>query len=156
MTNKRENYIYLVEQAYFGNVAQANIDTILDCFKDDCLVTIRHGDNPLRIFRKNPVNNETPLRDFYVHLCGNFDAWFGNFNHYIDTEVEQCACTFTVKLNPKQDSDYLSVGMQTLQNCNFFTYENGKIKEMTIYYSNTEANKQANTLNTHPTGYPKQ
>lgn len=156
MTNIRENYIYLVEEAYFGNVAQANIDTVLDCFTDDCLVTIRHGDNPLRFFRKKPTNNESPLRDFYVHLCGNFETWFGNFIHYIDADVFRCASTFTVKLNPKQNSDYLPAGLQTLNNCNFFTYENDKIKEMTIYYSNTEAYANSGSANIPPTGYPKQ
>jgi hypothetical protein len=154
MADKRNDYIYLVEQAYFGNVAHANIDAVLDCFADDSLITIRHGDNPLRIFSKNPTNNETPLHDFYDHLCGNFDAWFGDFNHYIDTDTDRCACTFTVKLTPKQDSDYLPAGTQTLHNCNFFTYEDDKIKEMTIYYSNTEANTNSATSN--PTGYPKQ
>jgi len=154
VTNKRDNYIFLVENAYFGNVANGNIDTVLDCFTDDCLVTIRHGDNALRIFKKIPENNEAPLYEFYAHLCGNFNAWFGNFVHYIDADVMRCACTFTVKLTPKKDSDYLAAGTQTLHNCNFFTYEENKIREMTIYYSNTEA--IVDTTNATPTGYPKQ
>ncbi len=153
MLIKRDDYIYLIEQAYFGNVAKANLDAVLDCFTDDCLVTIRHGDNPLRLFRKKPTVNEKPLSDFYAHLCGNFDPWFGDFTHYIDAENSQCACTFTVKLAPKPESDYFPLGRQTLNNCNFFSYENDKIKEMTIYYSNTEANTVPD--NTHPTGYPK-
>ena len=66
----------------------------------------------------------------------------------------RCACTFTVKLMPKKDSDYRAAGTQTLHNCNFFTYAENKIKEMTIYYSNTEA--ITDTTNTTPTGYPKQ
>ncbi len=152
----RGDYVQLIEQTYFGNVVQANIDAVLDCFTDDCLITIRHGDNPLRIFRKNPARNETPLREFYVHLCGNFEAWFGDFIHYIDIDAGLCACTFTVKLKPKQDSAYLPAGIQTLHNCNFFSYRHGKIKEMTIYYSNTEAGAAGNTSSSAPTGYPKQ
>lgn len=155
ITYKRDDYIQLVEQTYFGNVAQANIDAVLDCFTEDCLITIRHGDNPLRIFRKNPTNNEAPLREFYAHLCGNFEAWFGDFSHYIDADAGQCASTFTVKLTPRQDSDYLPAGKQTLNNCNFFSYQDGKIKDMTIYYSNTEAHALDNTSTPRPTGYPK-
>ena len=155
MTYKRDDYIHLVEHAYFGNVALANIDLVLDCFTDDCLITIRHGDNPLRNFRKHPQNDEIPLREFYLHLCGNFEAWFGDFVHYVDVENDKCACTFTVKLTPKQDSDYLAAGVQTLHNCNFFRYQDDKIKEMTIYYSNTEAGSIADISTSTPTGYPK-
>jgi len=154
-TYNRDNYVNLVEQAYFGNVALANIDAVLDCFTENCLVTIRHGDNPLRVFRKKPTVNEKPLAEFYSHLCGNFDAWFGDFVHYIDADIGMCACTFTVKLTPKQDSEYFTAGVQTLNNCNFFSYEGGKIKEMTIYYSNTEAGAAANQSVSSPTGYPR-
>ena len=116
---KRDEYIYLIEQSYFENVTLEKIDQILDCFTDDCLITIRHGDNPLRIFIKNPSSDEMHLRDFYDHLCGYFDAWFGNFTHYIDADNDKCACTFTVELTPKKDSDYLGADVQTLNNCNF-------------------------------------
>ncbi len=153
--DKRDDYIHLVEKDYFNNVVLGNIDAVVDCFTDDCLVTIRHGDNPLRIFRKNPKNSELPLQEFYSHLCGNFSAWFGDFIHYVDLEVKQCACTFVGKLTPKLDSDYLSAGMQTLHNCNFFTYEDDKIKNMTIYYSNTEAKAGDIASGSIPTGYPK-
>ncbi|MFT7460537.1 MAG: hypothetical protein ACI909_003225 [Planctomycetota bacterium] len=154
-TLTRDDYIQLIEQAYFGNVVKTNIDAVLDCFTDECLTTIRHGDNPLRLFRKHPSANEMPLREFYAHLCGNFDTSFDNFTHYIDAEIGQCASTFIVSLTPKHDSDYLSAGPQTLNNCNFFSYEDGRIKEMTIYYSNTEAKTISNTSNSTPTGYPK-
>ena len=97
----RSDYVQLVEQTYFDNVVQANIDAVLDCFTDDCLINIRHGDNPLRVFRKTPGSNETHLREFYTYLCGNFEAWFGDFIHYIDADSGLCACTFTVKLTPK-------------------------------------------------------
>ena len=66
----------------------------------------------------------------------------------------RCACTRTVKLTPKHDSDYLAAGMQTLHDCNFFTYEENKIREMTNYYNNTEA--IVDTTNATPTDYPKQ
>ncbi|NKB36715.1 MAG: hypothetical protein GKR93_06010 [Gammaproteobacteria bacterium] len=151
----KEDYITLIEKNYFASVSSANIEKILECFSDDCLVTIRHGDNPLRLFRKNPENDEKPLVDFYQHLCGNFDAWFGDFGHYIDAENAKCASTFTVKLNPKSDSSYYPEGLQTLHNCNFFQYSDARITEMTIYYSNVEAGQKSSQALKGATGYPK-
>ena len=152
MTNlDRNQYIKLVEEDYFGNVAKGNIDKVLTCFTDDTLVTIRHGDNPIRVFNKPGNNGTSQLLEFYKHLCGNYTPWFGDFIHYIDVEEQRCACTFTVKLDPKEDSDYFVAGKQTLRNCNFFTCKDGKISEMTIYYSNTESG-----LEKTPTGYPKE
>ncbi len=155
MTLKRDDYIKLVEEDYFGNVAQSNIDAILNCFTDDSSINIRHGDMPLRSFSKNPSASETALEDFYAHLCGNFNAWFGNFVHYVDAEIAHCSCTFTVQLKPLAESPYLDAGPQTLNNCNFFSYENGRIREMTIYYSNSEAGVLHARDSITPTGYPK-
>lgn len=156
MALEKADYINLIENTYFGNVAKAELEKVLDCFTDDALTTIRHGDNPLRLFRKLPEPGELYLGDFYSHLCGNFNAWFGDFTHYIDAESGYCASKFTVKLNPREDSDYFSAGPQTLNNCNFFTYKHGKITDMTIYYSNTGAGESSGGINTTPTGYPKQ
>lgn len=145
----REDYIRLVEEEYFGNVVAGNLERILDCFTEDITVTIRHGDNPVRQFTKQGVNGTTKLEDFYKHLCGNFTAWFGEFDHYIDIPEQRCSCTFVVKLSPLANSAYLEAGPQTLRNCNFFKYRDGKIEEMIIYYSNYESG-----LEQTPTGYP--
>ena len=137
MTLKRDGYIKLVEEDYFGNVARSNIDAILNFFTDDSSINIRHGDMHLRSFSKNPSASETALEGFYAHICGNFNAWFGNFVHYVHAEIAHCAYTFTVQLKPLAESLYLDTGPQTLNNCNFFSYENGRIREMTICYSNS-------------------
>jgi hypothetical protein len=79
MTLKRDGGIKLVEEDYFGNVARSNIDAILNFFTDDSLINIRHGDMHLRSFSKNPSASETALDGFYAHICGNFNAWAGNF-----------------------------------------------------------------------------
>ena len=147
----REEYIKLVERDYFGSVVAGDMEKIMACFTEDATVTIRHGDNPVRNFNWQGSNGAVRLEEFYVHLCGNFTAWFGDFIHYIDVQEQRCACTFVVKLTPKQDSSYLVSGEQTLRNCNFFIYRNSKIAEMIIYYSNSESRAgQA------PTGYPAQ
>ena len=147
---ERNDYIRLVEEDYFGNVVTGDLQKVLDCFTEDTAVTIRHGDNPPRLFSKNGAEGTGELQDFYKHLCGNFTPWFGDFDHYIDVPEQRCSCTFVVKLSPLPGSDYLDAGPQTLRNCNFFKYRDGKIEEMIIYYSNHESG-----LEQTPTGYPK-
>ena len=147
----REDYVHLVEDAYFGNVVSGNLPGILECFTEDVRVTIRHGDNPIRQFTMDGRDGTTRLEDFYLHLCGNFTPWFGEFEHYIDLPAQRCASTFVVKLSPLEDSDYSEAGPQTLRNCNFFKCRDGRIEEMIIYYSNYESG-----MTQSPTGYPKQ
>ena len=147
----RKTCIKIVEHEYFGNVVAGNINKILNCFTDDVTVIIRHGDNPVRQFRINPASSDyMNLQEFYEHLCGNYIPWFGNFTHYIDIEQQRSSCTFTVKLDPRPDSSYNAAGMQVLNNCNFFTYRDGRISEMTIYYSNSNTSDKDK-----PTGYPQ-
>ncbi|MFQ5660296.1 MAG: hypothetical protein ACE5GZ_07700, partial [Gammaproteobacteria bacterium] len=149
----REECIKLVEESYFGNVVRGDIDAVLDCFTENAKVTIRHGDRPVRRFSHSATDGDCALRDFYQHLCGNYVSWFGEFEHYIDTTASRSACTFTVKLDPRQSSPYFNAGTQILQNCNFFCYEGNRISDMTIYYSNS-AEIPVGTGRITPTGYP--
>ena len=149
----RKEIIDLVENKYFGQVAAGDIGNVMSCFTADAGVTIRHGDNPVREFHPSGKGGKTNLRQFYEHLCGNYDAWFGDFVHFVDAENNRSACTFTVKLKPKPDSQYIGKGTQVLQNCNFFFYEDAVISGMTIYYSNSAAGVAEAGQRT-PTGYP--
>lgn len=149
----RDEIIDLVENRYFGQVAAGNIGKVMSCFTADAGVTIRHGDNPVREFHPSGKGGKTNLREFYEHLCGNYDAWFGDFVHYVDAGAQRSACTFTVKLKPKPGSAYAEKGMQVLQNCNFFSYAGDVISDMTIYYSNSAAGVAQSGQRT-PTGYP--
>ena len=97
-----------------------------------------------------PESDEDNLQTFYAHLCGNYDAWFGEFTHFVDLEAQRSACYFTVRLTPKPDGLYADATVQTLRNCNFFEYVDDRIQHMIIYYSNTESADDA------PTGYPGQ
>jgi hypothetical protein len=150
--DNRNAVIDFVENAYFGSVMHADIPAVLKCFHDDAEVLIRHGDNPVRRFSLHPGKGEANLGEFYTHLCGNFEAWFGHFKHFIDLEENGSACYFTVRLTPKETDDKELIGVQELHNCNFFRYEDGLIRHMIIYYSNTTAEAGDNT----PTGYPQQ
>lgn len=153
----RQDYIKLIEQDYFANLVQENISAAIACFSDDARISVRHGDAPVRRFSVNGDDDTTSLWDFYAHLCGNYHIWFGEFTHYIDEAESRTASTFRAVLNPKPDSPYHSTGTQTLFNCNFFQFSDGRIVNMTIYYSNPNSDQQA-AISTQsvPTGYPPQ
>jgi hypothetical protein len=146
----RESCIAFIEQAYFGNVRDGNMDAVMGCFSPDASVIIRHGDNPERHFGVQPTGETSPLREFYEHLCGNYDTWFGEFEHYIDSEEQRAASRFTVRLTPKPDGLYSDAGTQELVNCNFFEFHDDLISHMIIYYANPTAGASG-----MPTGYPK-
>lgn len=148
----RESCIAFIEQTYFGNVRGGNVDAVMGCFTPDASLIIRHGDNPERHFGIHPAGEASPLREFYEHLCGNYDAWFGDFEHYIDTGEQRAASRFTVRLTPKPDGLYAGAGTQELLNCNFFEFHDDQISHMIIYYANPMAG--IGELET-PTGYPR-
>jgi hypothetical protein len=94
----RDTFIALIESSYFGNVRTGNIDAVMACFADSAGVIIRHGDSPERRFGVQPSAGQTELRAFYEHLCGNYDAWFCDFMHYIDTTEQRAASLMRLSL----------------------------------------------------------
>jgi hypothetical protein len=148
--DNHESFRSFVEERYFGNVAGGKITAVMDCFEPGAEVVIRHGDNPVREFIARSEDGGTELREFYEHLCGNYEAWFGNFQHFIDVEQQRSACYFTVRLQPRPDGLYADTEIQELHNCNFFEYRDDRINQMIIYYSNPQADNADN-----PTGYPR-
>lgn len=156
MMMDRNSYIEFIEQQYFGNVVAAEIDRVLQCFTDDAHVTIRHGDLPERRFAMNPGSDEMDLRNFYEHLCANYDCWFGQYQHYIDVENAKAASRFSVRLTPKPGRLYAHEDPQELRNCNFFDFRAGRIEDMIIYYANPDEQlSDADTRKEKPTGYPR-
>ena len=146
MSAAREAVITLVEDTYFGSVVQGDMAGILDCFTANAIITIRHGDEAPRLFYGQPGDGQLHLSDFYQHLLGQFDPWFGDYHHYYDAEAHTGASRFQVRLTPRADRP--DVAPQHLFNCNFFELEGDKIREMLIYYSNPGAAEQS------ATGYP--
>ena len=151
----RDHYIKLVEKDYFGNVMAEDLDAVVGCFMPDAEITIYHGDNPIRHFYGRPQQHQEPLRAFWAHLCGNYGAHFGQFQHIIDDANECCAATFIVTLAPKPNSAYLATGTLTLNNCNYFWCRDGKIARMTIYYANPTLGAKLGLASVGPTGFPK-
>lgn len=147
----RDEIIRIVEKSYFGSVMKGDIDAIVACFGHGANVRIRHGDAAERQFVVGDASEGLSAREFYGHLCSNFECNFDHFKHFIDLDEERSAATFLVTLTPKPDSPYAPEGTQTLQNCNFFEFRDGKIADMIIYYSNPTAGISGSAT---PTGYP--
>jgi hypothetical protein len=139
----REEMVQLVEDAYFGNVAAGRLSEALDCFCEGARVTIRHGDLPPRVFVKR--DNDGTLQDFLGHLTAHYDAWFGEFEHYVDVDAQRIASRFVVRLTTRKPDEHPSA---QLLNCNFFDLEDGRIRNMIIYYTNPGAGENGYT------GYP--
>ena len=112
------------------------------------------SDNPERRFAVAAPSNEIALSDLYEHLCRNYEAWFGNFRHFIDVEAKRAACHFDVRLTPSVAGLYANAGVQTLRNCNFFEFREDRIDRMTIYYANPQPGGAAGRPADAPTGYP--
>lgn len=147
----RAAYVDLVENRYFGNVERGRIAAIRACFTDDAVVTIRHGDNPWRVFKGRPGPGELPLEAFWEHICANYEPRFTQFEHVIDADGGCCAATFLVTLVPGANSAYRDRGTLTLHNCNFFWLDGDRIARMIVYYSNPDS---GGTDGAKPTGYP--
>jgi len=143
----RDACIAFIEHDYFGNVRAGALDAIMACFTPDARVAIRHGDRPVRRFAVQASGDADSLEDFYRHLCGNYEAWFGDFWHVVDAGAARAASRFTVRLTPKPDGLYADAGAQELLNCNFFEFDGPRISDMIIYY--------ANPGSAGPTGYPQ-
>jgi hypothetical protein len=141
----RADLIDVIESRYFGAVMRADLPAIRACFTPHATIIIRHGDNPVRHFAAR-----SDLMDFYTHICGNYDCWFGAFEHTIDLAALRAASRFRVRLTPKPTGLYAAAAVQNLENCNFFDLTpDQRIHHMVIYYANPTAGPAA------PTGYPR-
>lgn len=148
----RAELIDLVEDRYFGNVTRGDVEAVAACFTADAEIIIRHGDAPTRLMKATPGPTETDMREFWRHLNANYHATFERFEHFVDVDAQRCAATFVVTLAPRSGSAYAARGTLTLQNCNFFWLENGRIARMIVYYANPDTGGPSAGK---PTGYPQ-
>jgi ketosteroid isomerase-like protein len=135
----RDDYIELVEQDYFGNVADPDLEAVLACFTDDARAAVYHGDDPVQIYARRPRAGESPLEAYFEYVFATFDVEYEGFEHWVDVEQERCACTFVVYLTGKPGTELARAGRGKYQNANFFQCRGGKFAEVVIYYANPPA-----------------
>ena len=138
---------------YFDDVVREDLAGVLARFTDEAVITIINGDFPLEVFHKRPGSGERPFDEFYGHLKANYVARFDEMECVVDAEAERAAAIFKPLLTPKPGSPYAADGPQSLRNCNFFWFGEGRIARMTIYYARPGA--AADGASRRPTPFPR-
>lgn len=138
---------------YFDDVVREDLAGVLARFTDDAVITIINGDNPLEVFHKRPGPGERPFDEFYGHLQANYVARFDDMECIVDVEAGTAAAIFKPLLTPKPGSAYAADGPQSLRNCNFFWFAEGRIGRMTIYYARPGTAAEGGSR--RPTPFPR-
>ena len=154
-TLDRQTYL-AVTQGYFDAVTREDFPGVLARFTPAAEVTIFHGDNPAQHFHKAPADGQRPFDEFYGHLWENYVVAFNDRAFVVDAEAGTAAAIFSPSLTPKAGSAYLDTGPLTLNNANFFWFEDGLIARMVIYYANPTLGEALKTQYTHPTPFPRE
>lgn len=131
----RDDYVRLVEDDYFGNVASPDLGAVLACFTDDARATVYHGSDPVQVYARRPRSGESPLEAYFEYVFATFAVEYEGFTHWVDVENERCACTFVVYLTGKPGTQLASAGRTRYENANFFQCRDGKFADVTIYYA---------------------
>jgi hypothetical protein len=112
----------IVEQKYFGNVDMKFLESVLDNFAKDATLTIQTAN----LTHNGVANIKRMFTDFFQ---GYAKIWHGEFRPVIDVERQTVAIQFVAT------RDTFDGRHERALNCNFFRFENGKIKSVTIYMS---------------------
>ena len=112
----------MVEQKYFGNVDMKFLEAVLDCFHVDATMTIQTANAT----HNGVAEIRRMFRDFFRSYT---KIWHGDFQPVIDVERQEVAVRFVAT------RDLESGEHQRALNSNFFRFEGGKIKSITIFMS---------------------
>ena len=114
--------ISLVEDSYFYNVDNKNLDAALACFTEDAELTVqtahvthRGHDEIRRMF--GDFMRDTPV------------IYHGDYTHVTDVDNQLIASQFLARNNLADGSEV------SMRNCNFFVLQGGKFAKVTIYMS---------------------
>jgi len=111
-----------VENNYFGNVDNKFLESLMECFHPDATLTIQTA---------NTTHNGTgEIRRMFNDFFQNYrKIWHGEFKHVVDVDRQMVAVQFTATRDT-HDGEH-----QRALNCNFFEFEDRKIRSVTIYMS---------------------
>ena len=111
-----------VEQNYFGNVDMKFLESVLDCFHSDAMFTIQTAN----LTHTGTVEIRRMFTDFFQAFR---KIWHGEFQPVVDVERQEVAVRF-IATRDTHDGEH-----QRAANCNFFRFEDGKIRSVTIFMS---------------------
>ena len=129
----REQYVNLIENGYFGNMAAGQPQLIMPLLAEDAVLTGLFGANhPRRVSHDGRPGTESFLA-FLSALQADFELRYSNFFHIVDVDLERSACTFRLEIIARDVNS--NIGIRTLQNCNFFQFKDGLIRAVTAYFA---------------------
>ena len=116
----REELIALVEDAYFSNVDNKNLEPAVACFAEDAELRIQSA-------HVSHVGHDQIRRMFRDFMGATKIIYHGDFIHVVDVEHQWIASQFVAR------NDYNDGRHVEMRNCNFFQIEDGRFKRVTIY-----------------------
>ena len=116
----RAELIALVEDTYFHNVDNKNLEPAVACFADDAELRIQSA-------HVNHTGHDQIRRMFRDFMDGTNVIYHGDFTHVVDVEHQWIASQFVAR------NDYDDGRHVEMRNCNFFQVEDGRFKRVTIY-----------------------
>lgn len=118
---KAAEIIDLVERHYFRNVDNKNLESLLKCFAEDAVLTVKTAGVSHR-------GREEGIRNMFSNLNDEIDTiYHGEFRHVVDVENQCIASEFLVQ-NTYEDGSHVEK-----RNCNFFEIHNGVFKSVHVY-----------------------
>jgi len=112
----------MVENKYFENVDHKFLESVMDCFQPDANMTIQTDNLTHR--------GVGEIRRMFDKFFKSYKKiWHGEFRPVIDVERQTVAIQFVATRDTHEGEH------QKALNCNFFEFDGGKIKSITIYMS---------------------
>lgn len=119
-----EYYVDIVTKRYFHGVDNFDMDTVLDCFHDDAVLT---EVTSMTVHK----GRDAGIRAMFEGLFAAHDRiWHGNFVHTGDPASESICSQFSVEVTPTGDD-----GELRYENSNRFYLKDGKFQQVFVYMS---------------------
>lgn len=114
--------IDLVENRYFHNVDNKNLDNAVDCFTQDATLRVETA-------KVEHVGHDAIRRMFGDFMTDTPTIYHGDFSHVVDVENQLIASQFVAQNNYDDGSEV------RMRNSNFFVVDDGRFARVTIYMS---------------------
>jgi hypothetical protein len=133
----REQYIALIEDRYFANMAAGEPLRSVAMFSAAGVVTARTPGRPPRIARREPAPGEESLDHFFSAILETYSVSYADFWHSVDPAAERVCTAYTITLTPTDPS--ARPPARELRNANFFQFAGADIDAVLVVGLATEA-----------------
>ena len=117
-----EELISLVENSYFHNVDNKNLEATINCFTEDAELTVQTAN-------VSHNGHDEIRRMFHDFMRDTPVIYHGDFSHVVDVDNQSIASQFLAR-NERADGSEVA-----MCNYNFFVVQDGRFKKVTIYMS---------------------